>query len=167
MILPYTQEELLDIEKHRELNDKQDNFLKDERDNWNAKIKPLYDMLKDDFRNPTTVRQLIQAQADCLNYRQSINDQINLYLNIRSEKDVKRKMVSAEKMVYYKTNFGIKPSTFGELNTLVDASIAEYIRGIELIETYITFLRDTLKCLESFTYTIKNIVELLNYLDGK
>ena len=52
----------------------------------------------------------------------------------------------------------------GEKSILIDAHLAENDRAIELIESYITFLRDTNKNLESFGFTIKNMTELLNYL---
>jgi hypothetical protein len=52
----------------------------------------------------------------------------------------------------------------GEKAILIDSHIAENDRCLELIESYITFLRDTVKNLESFGYAIKNMTELLNYL---
>lgn len=52
----------------------------------------------------------------------------------------------------------------GEKAILIDAHIAENDRCIELIESYITFLRDSVKNLEAFGYSIKNMIELMNYL---
>ena len=52
----------------------------------------------------------------------------------------------------------------GEKAILIDAHIAENDRCLELIESYITFLRDTVKNLEAFGFSIKNMIELMNYL---
>lgn len=167
MISPYTKEELIDIEKFKQENGEKEDFLRQERDRWNDKVKPLFDIVKDDVKNPSTVRKMIEGTADCLNYRQQINDQINLYLNIRIEKDVKAKMLKADKYICYKTNFQLDFKSMTEINLLIDANLAEMNRGIDIIDSHISFLRDTLKNLESYTYTIKNVIELLNYLQGK
>jgi hypothetical protein len=42
--------------------------------------------------------------------------------------------------------------------------LAENDRCIELIESYIEFLRDTVRNLESLGFSIKNMIELMNYL---
>jgi hypothetical protein len=52
----------------------------------------------------------------------------------------------------------------GEKSTLIDAHLAENDRTILLIENYIEFLRSSSKNLEGLGYTIKNIIELMNYL---
>ena len=65
--------------------------------------------------------------------------------------------------MFYALGVGLKTS-LGEKNTLIDAHIAENDRNIQLIENYIEFLRSTSKNLEGFSYTIKNIIELMNYL---
>jgi len=65
--------------------------------------------------------------------------------------------------VFYALGFQVK-TNMGEKAILIDAHIAENDRCIELIESYITFLRDTVKNLEAFGFSIKNMIELMNYL---
>jgi tRNA(Ser,Leu) C12 N-acetylase TAN1 len=52
----------------------------------------------------------------------------------------------------------------GEKTLLIDAHVSEEQRNIELIENYIEFLRQSNKNLESLQFTIKNIIDLFNYL---
>ena len=52
----------------------------------------------------------------------------------------------------------------GEKGILIDGHLAENERTMELIESHIQFLRDTVKNLESLGFAIKNMVELMNYL---
>ena len=65
--------------------------------------------------------------------------------------------------MFYALGVGLKTS-LGEKNTLIDAHIAENERNIQLIENYVEFLRSTSKNLEALGFTIKNIIELMNYL---
>jgi len=60
-----------------------------------------------------------------------------------------------------------------DINTTVpEEKVANYIRQFHnvdkitdtLIESYIEYLRDTTKNLESLSYSIKNMIELMNYL---
>ena len=64
--------------------------------------------------------------------------------------------------MFYATGFGVK-TNLGEKGILIDGHLAENDRQIEQIENYITFLRDTVKNLESLGFAIKNMIELLNY----
>ena len=52
----------------------------------------------------------------------------------------------------------------GEKSILIDGHLREAERTVEIIESYIDFLRDTIKNLESLSYAVKNMTDLLNYL---
>ncbi len=47
---------------------------------------------------------------------------------------------------------------------LIEAHLSENERSVKMIETYIEFMRDTAKNLESLSFAIKNKIELMNYL---
>ncbi|NDF16673.1 MAG: hypothetical protein EB079_01715 [Verrucomicrobia bacterium] len=91
------------------------------------------------------------------------NKQINFFLNKRSRETTKIKRLRQDKFIFYATGFGIK-TNLGEKGILIDGHLAENDRILELIESYIEFLRDTTKNLESLGYSIKNMIELMNYL---
>jgi hypothetical protein len=159
----YNQEELDRIKKAKETNDKLEEFFNDKRSEWNKNVEPLFSALTVDLSNPSNFKEILEAQSIALSYKQAINENINYFLNKRSRETTKIKKLRQDKFIFYATNFGVK-TNMGEKAILIDAHIAENDRCLELIESYITFLRDTVKNLESFGYAIKNMTELLNYL---
>ena len=159
----YNQEELDRIQKVKETNDKLEDFFNDKRAEWNKNVEPLFKVLTTDLSNPSNFKDILEAQSISLSFKQAINENINYFLNKRSRETTKIKKLRQDKFIFYATSFGVK-TNMGEKTILIDAHIAENDSCLELIESYITFLRDTVKNLEAFGFTIKNMTELLNYL---
>jgi threonine synthase len=159
----YNKEEVERINKVKDTNDKMEEFFNEKRAEWNKIVDPLFKVLALDLSNPSSSKSILEAQSLALSYRQQINEQINYFLNKRSKEITKVKKIRQDKFIFYATGFGIK-TNLGEKSILIDAHLAENDRGIELIESYIEFLRDTVKNLESLSYSVKNMVELMNYL---
>lgn len=159
----YNQEELDRINKTKETNDKLEEFFNEKRQEWNKNVEPLFKVVGLDLSNASNSKEILNAQSYALSYRQGINEQINYFLNRRSRETTKLKRLKQDKFVFYATGFGIK-TNMGEKSLLIDGHVAENERSIELIESYIEYLRDTVKNLESLSYSIKNMIELLNYL---
>jgi len=160
---PLSQEERDKIEKSREKNDKMEEFFNDKRTQWNTNAEKIFKVLAIDLSSPSNAKQVFDAQADALTLRQQINDSINYFLNKRSKETSKLKIIRQEKLIFYATGFPVKTNT-GEKVILIEGHISENERTIELIDSYIDFLRDTSKNLESFGFSIKNRIELMNYL---
>lgn len=158
----YTQEEVDKIGKLKDTNDKLESFFNDKRSEWIKLVEPLFDVLKIEI-NSQSSKQITEMQALCLSYRQLLTEQISIFLDRRSKQDVKLKRIKQDKFIWYATSFGIK-TNMGEKTLLIEAHVAEEQRNIELIENYIEFLRQTNKNLESLQFTVKNIIELFNYL---
>jgi hypothetical protein len=158
----YTPDEVEKIKKSKEINDKFEDLFKVKREEWTKLITPLFESIKIDI-DSTTSRKIMDIQALTLTYRQSINDEISLYLNRRSKQDVKLKRIKQDKFIWYATSFGVK-TNMGEKTLLIEAHVAEEQRNIELIESYIEFLRQSNKNLEALQFSVKNIIELFNYL---
>ena len=158
----YTSEELERIEKSKETNDKFEEFFTNKRAEWNKNIEPLFEVLKNNFTLEKKDR-IIEIQSSALSYRQVISEQISYFLNKRSKEEVKMKKVRQDKFVFYATGFGLK-TNMGEKSLLIDAHVAENVRSLQLIDVHLEFLRATSKNLESLGYTIKNIIDLMNYL---
>lgn len=159
----YKEEELQKIKKAKETNEKLEGFFESKRNDWNETLDPLFQVLKIDLENPKNFKEIIEAQALALTYRQNLNDQISLFLTKRSKESSKIKRLRQDKFIFYATGFGIK-TNLGEKSILIDGHLAENDRTMELIENYIEFLRSCVKNLESFGFTIKNMVDLMNYL---
>lgn len=158
----YNQEELDRIQRIRDTNDKLEDFFKNKRQEWKELIEPLFQVLKIEI-NSQTSKQIMEVQSTCLTYRQLLTEQISHFLDKRSRQDVKLKKIRQDKFIWYATSFGVK-TNMGEKTLLIDAHVAEEQRNIELIENYIEFLRQSNKNLESLQFTIKNIIDLFNYL---
>jgi hypothetical protein len=162
----YNQEEIDRIQKVKETNDKLEEFFNDKRLDWNKMIEPLFVILAADLTNSANVKKILDTQSLSLTYRQQLNDQINLFLNKRSRESAKIKRIKQDKFIFYATGFGVK-TNLGEKGILIDGNLAENERCLELIESYISYLRDTIKSIDSLGYSIKNMIDLLNYLNGK
>lgn len=159
---PYTSEEVERINKIKETNDKLEEYFSLRREEWNNNLTPLFDTIKQSFTVENSSK-IMEVQSMALSYRQSLNEQISFFLNKRTKEEVKNKKIRQDKFVFYATGFGLKTNT-GEKSILIDAHLAENDRNILLIENHIEFLRNCSKNLESLGYTIKNIIELMNYL---
>jgi hypothetical protein len=158
----YTPEEIDRISKIKEKNDKLEDYFKNNRVSWNERIEPLFEVFKLEINNQSTKR-IMETQALCLTFRQALNEEISSFLDRRSKQDVKLKRLKQEKFIWYATSFGVK-TNMGEKTLLIDSHVSEEQRNIQLIENYIEFLRQTNKNLESLQFTIKNIIDLFNYL---
>jgi hypothetical protein len=158
----YTPEEVERINKLKETNDRLEEFFNNKRSEWSKLIEPLFEILKLEI-NSQTSKQIMETQSLCLSYRQLITEQISTFLDRRSKQDVKLKRIKQDKFIWYATSFGVK-TNMGEKSLLIEAHVAEEQRNIELIENYIEYLRQTNKNLESLQFTIKNIIDLFNYL---
>lgn len=159
----YSQEELDRINKTKETNDKLEEFFNEKRNEWNKSTEPLFKSISVDISNPSNSKQILDTQSVALSFRQQINEQINFFLNKRSKEITKVKKIRQDKFIFYATGFGVK-TNLGEKSILIDAHLAESDRTIEIIESYIQFLRDTNKNLESLGFAIKNMIDLLNFL---
>lgn len=158
----YTPEEIERINKVKETNDKLEEFFNGKREEWNNNIEPLFQALKTTFTLENSTK-IVELQSSALTYRQVINEQISYFLNRRSKEDVKLKKIKQDKFLYYAVGVGLKTS-MGEKNVLIDAHIAENERAVFLIDNFIEFLRSSSKNLEGLGFSIKNIIELYNYL---
>ena len=159
----YNQDEIDRITKVKETNDKLEEFFNDKRTDWNKTVEPLFKSLALDFTIPASHKEILNTQALALSYRQILNEQINFFLNKRSRETTKIKRLRQDRFVFYATGFGIK-TNMGDKGILIDGHLAENDRTIEIIESYISYIRDTVKSLESLGFAIKNMVELINYL---
>lgn len=159
----YNAEEIARIEKSKETNQKLEEFFYTKRKEWNDLITPLFKVLSLDLDNPVSSSSILDAQSMALTHRQNINEEISLYLTKRSREETKIKKLKQDKFIFYATGFGVK-TNLGEKGILIDGHLSENDRTMELIESYIQFLRDSIKNLEAFGFSIKNMIELMNYL---
>lgn len=158
----YPQDELDRINKVIEVNDKAEAFLNEAKQKWMDEINPLFDQMKTKL-TVETAQSVIDLQSLALSYRQKINEEISYWLHKRTKEDARLKRIKQNKFLFYATGFGLKTNT-GEKGILIDGHIAENQRLIDMYDNHVEFLRSTARNLESLGYTIKNIIDLMNYL---
>lgn len=159
----YTTEEIEKINKVKEANDRMEEFFNEKKNEWNNAVEPLFKVLSININDSTFHNSIIESQALALSYKQMLNDQISYFLNKRSKEMTKIKRLKQDKFMFYATGFGLK-TNLSEKTIMIEAHLSEYERTIEIIDIHIDFLRETSKNIESFLYSIKNMIELLNYI---
>ena len=105
---PYNQDEIERIAKSKETNDKLEEFFNDKRAEWNKNVEPLFKVIRVDLTNPSSAKEIMEAQSSALSYRQLINEQVNFFLNKRSKETTKIKKLRQDKFIFYATGFGVK-----------------------------------------------------------
>ena len=130
-----------------DLNEKQERF-EDQINKVSREIKGEVN-IKEEGENPPIKENVLflqdQGKLNIINEVPIIRKNPNNYIRLDT---LNRQQTISEQAV-------IEP---------INRRVAEEQRNIELIENYIEFLRQTNKNLESLQYTIKNIIELFNYL---
>lgn len=158
----FPQDELDRINKVIEVNEKAESFLNEAKQKWMDEINPLFEQMKTKL-TIETAQSVIDLQSLALSYRQRLNEDINYWLHKRTKEDARLKRIKQNKFLFYATGFGLKTNT-GEKGILIDGHIAENQRLIDMYDNHVEFLRSTAKNLESLGFTIKNIIDLMNYL---
>jgi hypothetical protein len=163
----FDQEEIDFVTKLREKNDRTDEFFENSRKKWNDELKPLNDFTLVPHLTQEYAQKLLERQMTALAYRQNMNDEVSFYLSKRSREDVKLKKARADKLVWYAIGSPIKAKgnfSTSQLTEIIDAHVAEQQRAVNIIDSYIEFLRLAIKGMDSLSFNMKYIVEFFNAL---
>ncbi len=155
-------EELERIQQLEEQNNRFEELFDDAREEWTKKIDPLFKVVRGNFSSADSER-IIESQAMALSYRQELQEEIAKWLNRINRENTTIKELKGQKFVFYSTGFPIKTNT-SEKGILIEYNIRENQRTVKILEVYVEFLRESVSNLESFGYSVKNIIALLEYL---
>lgn len=161
----YTENEVERIERIKEGNDELEKKLEQKRIEWNDKIKPLFTSLNKNFKLEKA-DIIIDIQSKHLSYKQIIIEEISVLLNNRTKIEVILRRLKQEKHALFSTASTIKLNA-SEKIMMIEGNLSENIRRLEIFDIHIEFLRASQKNLETLGYTVKNIIELHNYLGGR
>lgn len=152
-------------ENEKQENEKQANRefyekkIKESKGQWQAIVDDLTSRLRDDIKG------VIDVQAEAISHRQSVVDEINIY-SVKVWKLVQKiKVLSKGRFEFYATSYQVKTSGTEKLR-LIEADLSEYQLFINIIDEYVSFLRDTSKNLDAINYSVKSKIELTNILGG-
>jgi len=155
-------EELQRIKQLETNNDRFEELFDNARSEWTKKIDPIFNVVKGHFSSADSDR-IIESQAMALGYRQELQEEIAKWLNRIARENTSIKELKAQKFIFYSTGFPIKTNT-SEKGILIEYNIRENQRTVKILEVYVEFLRECVNNLESFGYSVKNIIALLEYL---
>jgi len=159
----YPSEEENRIRSLEEQNKKYELFFDKERKKWQEELDPLFQTIYGGNFTMNNSNKVIDAQAKVLTLRQKCNEQVSKFSQKLSKIKSENSELSQQKFLFYSTGFGLKTS-LGEKKLLIDGHLRENKRTSNLIETHINFLRETLETLQSWGYSIKNVLQLIEYL---
>ena len=144
--------------EYEENNNRYEEICGEKREEISLRMNNLYALLNK--REPALYMD-IHAQA--LSLRQEIQNSIAENMQRLSKYNAKYNIANGERIEYYATGYGMKV-TDKQRTELICKDLAERKRSLELIETYIEFLRECKFNCDSIGYAIKNFVSLLTYL---
>ena len=144
-------------------NEKYENYFEVKREKWNEELEPIFQAIYQNNFTLNNSRVIVDAQANALSLRQRLQGDISKYAQKLSKQKTANSLLSQEKFLFYSTNFGLK-TNLGEKKLLIEGHLRENERQCNLIETHINFLRETASTLESFQYSVKNVIALIEYL---
>lgn len=161
----FDREELEQIAKIKETNDRTEEFLNNEREKFNNEINQLNKTASCKY-NAENAEKIMQVQLDALTLRQYFNEQVSFYLNKRIKENNKLKIATQEKIVWYamgQSKFNVNGRlTQSQISNIVDAHTTEIERSVKLLEVHIEFFRTASKNLSDLGYSIKNMIEYYN-----
>jgi len=147
---------MTDEEKKEMINGIEERIIK-RRAFWRNKVAELSKRLKGD------VKEIIDLQADVINYRQELVEEMtdfsfDIYKDLPTMKQLHK-----ERFEFYSIKYQVKTNV-GERTKLIEADLRFMQAKIDLYEAYISYLKDTIKNFDDFHYSIKNKVAILNIL---
>ena len=170
MSLPYRNKTLpkgasKEIEDQRRINNQSEDFFSNKRGEWLDRVEELVSRPRRRELTSANTAKIVEEESLCLSYRSEMNEEISRYLNKLSKANVERKEAEHDKTIFYISGAsGFKLSNT-QAKVMVESVCAEKERNCELIESYIDFIRGILKDLETFAFTIKNTISLLQLLN--
>jgi len=132
--------------------------LNNETDNWQKTISKLSNAVKSD------IKQIIEAQAEIISYKQFIIEEIRKYSLLMFKDSPLLKTLKKNRFEYYSTGYPIKLSNGSDKKVLIESDISKIQYKFDLLETHINYLRETASNLETLSYSVKNRIQLLDIL---
>jgi len=153
------------IQNMQMVNEQLDEFFTNKRLELSEKVEELISRPRRRELSSTNTAKIIEEESLCLSYRGDINNELSKYLNKLSKANVERKEAEHDKTIFYISGASGFKLSAPQVKIMVDSVCAEKERNCELIESYIEFLRGVAKNLETFAFTIKNTIALLQLLN--
>ena len=153
------------IKQMKLVNEQLEDFFREKRAELLEKVEELISRPRRRELSATNTAKIVEEESLCLSYRGDLNNEISKYLNKLSRANVELKEAEHDKTIFYVSGASGFKLSATQSKVMVESVCAEKERNCELIESYIEFLRGILKDLETFAFTIKNTIALLQILN--
>ncbi len=130
-------------------------FIK-ERKEWTEKIKTLAVRLKN-------IREIADVQVDLFSYRQILLEYNASLLQVMSKLNAKLRKDKGDRLKYYSESHQVKYGA-NEKTPLIDGDLTELKERIEIVDTQIGFLNETIKTIDHMLYGIRHRIMVEDYL---
>jgi hypothetical protein len=128
----------------------------EERSEWTEKIRSLSIRMKN-------IRELAEVQVDLYSNRQIILEYIAKLGQVMTKLNSKFRKDKAERLKHYSENSQVKYGS-NEKNPLIEGDLTELKERMEIVETQLSFLNETIKTVDHCLYGIKSRIALEEYL---
>ena len=134
--------------------------LEKRREYWNRKVNELV-LLSSDFNS------IPELQVKLLSYRHELIDYLAGDLNtiLGKSKTVLDK-VKKNILLDVKTNYDYRLTSDKEKSIVIDADSRVCEEMVELIESQMFFIKETIKTLDNLGYNIKNTIDFRKFISG-
>ena len=141
---------------------------------WTENLKAIPPLLRSQAEN------MVDANALSLSYRVMLKEDMHYFLGLMAEHDKELKELRKNKFIFYATGMlpdGSRPTgasghhpllgkklTKTEYDTVISGDLNEPEFTIQVIGDMIDFLKESIKTIDQILYSIKNRLDLFNYL---
>lgn len=160
----------MNVQYNKELID----IIETKKKEWTENLKLIPPLL----RNKAEL--MVDANAMSLSYRVMLMEEMSYFLGLMAEHDKELKELKRNKFIFYATGMlpdGTRPAsglahhpllgkklTKTEYDTVISGDLNEQEFTIQVIGDMIDYLKDSIKTIDQILYSIKNRLDLFNYL---
>lgn len=130
---------------------KLDSYLNEQRQEWTLKIRELAKCFK-------SVEKLNQAMVEIPSYRQILIEQIaQLNIKIKQQQASLSKKYKTKFVGYYEYDYKL---TDKQKESFIKADMSEDSMVLNLLETQMEFMRESVKTLDNMSWAVRNKVQI-------
>lgn len=130
----------------------------EERSEWTEKIRSLSIRMKN-------IRELAEVQVDLYSSRQIIVEYIAKLGQVMTKLNARYRKDKSDRLKHYSENSQVKYGA-NEKNPLIEGDLTDLKERIEIVETQLSFLNETMKTVDFMIYGVRSRISLEEYMRG-
>ena len=141
--------------------DQQENYedtFNRERAEWTERIRELSIRMKN-------IREIAEVQVDLYSDRQKLLEYAYKLGQIVSRQNAKYRSDRRAKMVYYSEEHNVRYGS-NEKTSLIEGDLSDLKKKIDIVDTHVSFVNETIKTVDHMLYGIKSRISLEEFMRG-